>query len=303
MRILLTGISGFVGDALAPRLLAAGHEVVGFSRDPGGVRVDVPVVRGDAVTGAGLDDAMAGVEVAYHLMHAMEGPPNGAFAERERRATVRFVDAARRAGVRKAVSLGGPGPSGERASPHLASRLEVERLLLEGLPGSTALRASIVIGARSRSFRLLVRLVERLPLLPLPPWRAYRTAPVDQRDVVELLARAATDAAADGRSLDAAGPDVVSYGELLERIRDLMLVGRPAVGLPMTLAAVAGPVAAAVAGEDPGLVVPLMGSLAGDLLPREPRPRRPLGVRMHRLEAAIERALRDWEATEPLAAR
>lgn len=303
MRILLTGISGFVGDALVPRLAADGHEVVGFARDPARVRADVPVVTGDALTGDGLDEAMAGVEVAYYLIHAMEGTANGAFPERERRATLNFVAAARRAGVRKAVYLGGLVPAAGRPSPHLASRLGVEERLLEDLPGSTAFRASIVIGARSRSFRFLVHLVERLPALALPPWRSNRTAPIDQRDILELLARAAGDRAADGRSLDVAGPDVLTYGEIIERIRDLMLVGRPAVSLPVTLTPIASRVAAMIAGEDPGLVGPLMESLGEDLLPRDGVAAPLLGVRLHGFDAAVERALRDWEAAEPLAAR
>lgn len=303
MRILVTGISGFVGDALAPRLLAAGHEVIGFARDPGRVRADVPVVRGDALAGDELREAMADVEVAYHLMHSMEGASDGGFPERERRAAFRFAQAARRAGVRKAVYLGGLAPRGATPSAHLASRLEVERVLLEALPRSTALRASIVIGARSRSFRFLVRLIERLPALPLPAWSARRTAPVDRRDVVELLARAAEDPGADGLSLDAVGPEVVSYAALIDRIRDLMLVTRPALRLPLDATPIVGRVAAAIASEDPGLVMPLMASLESDLLPRRPHVEGPLGVRLHSLDAAIERALRDWETAEPLAAR
>ena len=73
MRILLTGVSGSIGAALAPALLREGHELRGFGRDPARVRVDIPVVRGDAVTGAGLDEALEGIEVAYFLMHSMEG--------------------------------------------------------------------------------------------------------------------------------------------------------------------------------------------------------------------------------------
>jgi hypothetical protein len=104
-------------------------------------------------------------------------------------------------------------------------------------------------------------------------------------------------------SLDIGGPDVLSYGEMIERIRDLMLIARPAVRLGLTMTPVAAQVAAAVAGEDPALIEPLMEGLETDLLPRDDRAAALLGVRLHRFEAAVEHALRAWEAAEPLAAR
>jgi uncharacterized protein YbjT (DUF2867 family) len=303
MRILVTGAGGFVGSLLVPRLLAEGHDVVGLSRDPDRVRSSAPVLRGDASTGAGLAAALDGVEVAYYLIHSMErdaGAPSP-FAERDRRAAEAFAAAARAAGVRRIVYLGGIQGS-SHLSRHLDSRREVERILLAAIPDSVALRASIVIGARSRSFRLLVRLVERMRVLALPAWRRYRTTPIDERDVTEMLLASAR-APIGSRSLDIGGPDLLSYGEMIERIADLMLVSRPAVGFGVSATAVTARVAAAVAGEDPGLVLPLMESLEGDLLPRDDHAAELLGVELHSFDCAVEHALGEWERTEPLAAR
>lgn len=309
MQILLTGVSGFVGARLVPRLRRDGHELRGFARDPRRVAVDLPLVVGDAVSGDGLHAALNGIEVAYFLIHSMEpvaGTSGGRanFGARERLAAERFAAAAQAAGVRRIVYLGGLAPRDAPASPHLASRLAVEQVLLNALPDSTALRASIVIGAGSRSFRFLVRLVERLPLVALPAWRANRTQPIDERDVIESLARAATAPAAAGRSLDVAGRDVVSYGDLIARIRDHMLLRRPLVRFtPPGPAAVTSAIAAAIGGERPELVGPLMAGLQNDLLPREEAAADLLGVRLHSLDAAIEHALGEWERSEPLAAR
>jgi uncharacterized protein YbjT (DUF2867 family) len=306
MRILVTGITGYVGAALAPRLLAAGHDVVGLARRPDRATVDVPIFAGDAVAGIGLVEALGGVDVAYYLIHSMEpvAAGNGTFGDRELIAASNVVEAAKRAGVRRIVYLGGPVPDQGPASAHLASRAAVERTLLEGVPDSVALRASIVIGARSRSFRFLVRLIERLPVMALPGWRVHRTAPVDGRDVLTYLERAATEEGAGGQSLDLPGPDVVTYQALIERIRDAMLLGRPTLELGrLTATQIESRVAAAIAGEDHALIGPLMEGLHGDLLPRDDRAQEIFNVRRHGLDAAIERALREWEATEPLRAR
>src|SRR3954454_2545264 len=130
---------------------------------------------------------------------------DGGFANRDRHAAANFAEAARAAGGRRTGYLGWPPPREAAASPPLASRLEVEELLLGAAPEGVGLRASIVIGARSRSFRFLVRLVERVPVMPLPEWRDNRTAPIDGRDILAYLAAAGTSPAVDGAlSLDIA---------------------------------------------------------------------------------------------------
>jgi uncharacterized protein YbjT (DUF2867 family) len=308
MNILVTGATGAIGADLVPRLVGAGHGVRAFARDPARVTASGlgGVVGGDAVTGAGLDEALAGIDVAYFLIHSMESAAqmDGGFADRDRRAAARFAEAARAAGVRRVVYLGGLVPRGAGVSAHLASRLEVEDTLLGAAPEGVALRASIVIGARSRSFRFLVRLVERVPVMALPDWRDNRTAPIDARDVMAYLVAAGTSDVVDGAlSLDVGGPEVMTYAAMMERIRDALLLGRPRLDLPLRLTAIASRIAAAIAGEDPALIEPLMGSLGSDLLPRDDRARELFGLRLHRFDAAVERALREWEDAEDLAGR
>jgi uncharacterized protein YbjT (DUF2867 family) len=304
MTILVSGITGYVGSVVAARLVADGHDVRGFARSPERVSIDVPVVAGDAVSGDGLSEALHGVDVAYFLIHAMEPAADGPFASREREAAERFADAARAAGVSRIVYLGGIAPPDGHRSAHLASRLAVEDILLEAVPASVAFRASIVIGARSRSFRFLVRLVERLPVLAYPAWQSNRTAPIDERDIIAMLTQAATSQRVSGRRLDVGGPDVVSYGELIGRIADHMLVDRPALRFKrLSATPIASRVAAVIAGEEWQLVGPLMESLDSDLVPADGEAAELLAVRLHTLDAAIEHALAEWERDEPLAAR
>ena len=307
MRILVTGISGYVGAALAPRLTADGHLVRGFARSAdrvvtAGARVEELVI-GDALTGAGLDQALDGIEVAYYLMHSMAGPTRSDFPAQERTAAERFAAAARAAGIRRIVYLGGLLPAEATPSRHLASRLAVEQELLAASDESIGFRASIVIAARSRSFRFLVRLVERLPVMALPAWRENRTQPIDGRDLLAfLLAAADAPAALAGRAWDVAGPDTVSYAELIAGIADAMMIERPTFGLGLTMTPLASVLAATIAGEELGLVEPLMESLEHDLLARDMAAADAFGVRLHGFRAAVERALRDLDDEREAAA-
>jgi uncharacterized protein YbjT (DUF2867 family) len=252
-----------------------------------------------------VTEALAGVDVAYYLIHSMEpSADEGPFAARELAAAEGFAACAKEQGVRRMVYLGGLVPSDSAPSAHLSSRLAVERALLAAAPESVALRASIVISARSRSFRFLVRLVERTPVTPLPAWRRHRTKPIDGRDVIAYLIEAGLSPRVEGAlSLDIAGPDVMTYADLMRRIADAMLVSRPSIELPFSLTPVASVVAAAIAGERLELIEPLMQGLETDLLPRDDRAQELFEIRLHRFGSAVEHALREWEREEQLAAR
>jgi uncharacterized protein YbjT (DUF2867 family) len=326
---LVTGATGYVGSRLLRRLAAEGRRVRALARRPESL-TDVDVVRGDLLTGAGLEEALEGCSTAYYLIHSMEpASGNGDFAGRDRLMATAFAEAAAHAGVERIVYLGGivpraPGadsstedsppphalssaedrPPPHALSPHLRSRLEVEEILLAAVPRSTALRASIVIGAGSSSFRILVRLVERLRVLPLPRWRQNRTQPIDERDVIEFLARTPQVPEAAGLSLDIAGTDVMTYGEMLERIAEAMGVGRLPLALNRSLTPPASAVVAAVTGQPLELVRPLMESLETDLLPRDGQEApRLYGIRPHSFGRALDHALGEWERLEPLGAR
>lgn len=306
---LVTGATGYIGSHLIDRLLGEGRRVRALARDPSRIMLGpgLEAARGDVVSGTGLEEALDGCKVAYYLIHSMAPAGNGGgFADTDRRAAENFARAARAAGVKRIVYLGGllpPADTGRPLSPHLRSRLEVEEILLDAAPRSTAFRASIVVGAGSSSFRLLVRLIERLRVLPFPAWRENRTAPIAEVDAIEYLARAPGTRRAAGKSLDIGGPDVLSYGAMIERIADAIGVGRMPVALPVSQTPAASAVVAAVVGQPIELVRPLMQSLETDLLPRDDRAQEIFGLRRHGFDRAVEHALREWESDETLGAR
>ena len=303
---LVTGATGYVGGKLVDRLLSEDRPVRALARDPSRVasRPGLEAVQGDLLRGTGIQEALDGCSVAYYLVHSMESSPDGDFSSRDRRAAETFAEAARSAGVERVVYLGGIVPSDGEISPHLSSRREVEEILLEASPSATALRASVVIGAHSSSFRMLVRLVERLRFLPMPAWRENRTQPIAERDAIEFLARTPTVAAAAGRSLDIAGPDVITYAGMIERIAESMGVGRVPLSLGFSLTSPASAVVSAVTEQPLELVRPLMESLEHELLPRDAAEApRLYAIRPLSFERAVDRALGEWERTEELAAR
>ncbi len=301
---LVTGATGYMGGRLIERLRAEGRPVRALARDASRfVPVDgVDVIEGNVLKRETLAAALDGCSSAYYLVHSMEAGVAG-FAARDRTAAENFAAAAVDAGVERIVYMGGLVPEGGPQSEHLRSRLEVEEILLDAVPLSTALRASIVIGARSSSFSILVRLVASLRLVPLPAWRSNRTQPIFEGDAIEYLARTPETPGAEGRSLDIVGPEVMTYEEMVERIAEAIGVGRMALPVPATQTPAASAVVSAVTNQPLELVRPLMQSLEHDLLPRNDDAERIYGLAPHPFERALDHALRDWERGEALAAR
>jgi uncharacterized protein YbjT (DUF2867 family) len=231
-RVLVLGASGYVGGRLVPRLLAAGYEVRCLARTPRKLTGlpwadDVEIVEGDLLTDDTVAPAFAGVDVVYHLVHSM-GSAAG-FEDADRRIARTVGAAARVAGVRRIVYLGGLGEIDEDTSPHLRSRAEVgETLTASGVP-TTILRAAVIIGSGSASFEMLRHLVEKLPVMVTPRWVDTRVQPIAIRDVLRYLVAVIADPAdRANHDYDIGGPDVLTY-------LDMMQVYARVSGLPRRL--------------------------------------------------------------------
>ena len=223
--VLVTGASGYIGGRLVAALERAGRRVRCLTRRPelteGRFGPDTEVVAGDVLDQASMRRAMAGVEAACYLVHALGS--RGHFEQEEERAARSFVAAAREAGVRRIVYLGGLAhpdelarQAGSGASAHMSSRLRVGELLRgSGIP-TVELRASIVIGAGSLSFELIRALVQRLPVMVTPQWVSVEAQPIAIADVIAYLV-AALDLPLDAsRVFEIGGVAVTSYRGLME---------------------------------------------------------------------------------------
>jgi uncharacterized protein YbjT (DUF2867 family) len=217
VKVAVFGASGVIGAALLP-VLAADHEVVALSRRSHAPEPGIAWLVADAEDAASVRRALDGVEVAYYLVHSLGSAD---FEERDLRAARTVASEAAAAGVRQLVYLGGLGDDSPDLSPHLRSRIETGRSLASGPVPVTTLRAAMVVGAGSAAFETIVALVDRLPAMVCPRWVSVRTQPIALDDVVRYLAGVCGLEQAFGRSLDAGGPEVMTYREMIERIARL----------------------------------------------------------------------------------
>lgn len=235
--ILVTGVTGYVGGRLVPRLLEAGYHVsvlVRRSADRLSSRTwkdQVEIVVGDVLNPSSLAKAMAGIDTAYYLIHSMSG--NDEFKQRDIQAAHNFAQAATNAGINHIIYLGGLGNSKGNLSEHLQSRQETGETLRQFEVPVTEFRAGMVVGSGSLSFEMMRNLTERLPVMIAPRWVYTKTQPIAIRDVLNYLISALTTPESQDRIIEIGGEDVLTYADMMMQYARLRGLRRTIIPVPV----------------------------------------------------------------------
>ncbi len=269
--VAIAGATGYIGGLLARRLLRTGTPVRALARRPqaaGALAAEGAVVhRADVLDRGTLEGGLQGAGVAYYLVHSMGRGAGADFAARDRLGAANFASAAAAAGVSRIVYLGGLG----QGSEHLDSRHETARVLREGDVPLTYFRAAAVIGAGSESFRTVLYLVKRLPVMVTPRWVGTRTQPIAIADVIDYL-RAATDLELPlEREIEIGGPDVTTYGGMMDALARAMGKRPPLrITVPVLSPRLSSLWIGLVTPVDAGVARPLIEGLTTETIVRDP---------------------------------
>ena len=294
--VLVTGATGFIGGRLVARLVAGGSAVRCLVRNRTGTRAGAlerdgfdlhvgDVLRPETLRGAGR-----GIDTAYYLIHSMGRGGTSEFAARERAAAIAFAEMARAEGIGRVIYLGGLG---ERPhSQHLRSRHETAQLLAEHGPPLTYFRSGMVVGSESESYRTLRYLVQRLPAMIAPAWLHNPTQPIAIDDTLSYLAAALEVDASAGREIQIGGPDVLTYGEMLDRMAAVLgIPHRPRVPVPLITPWLSSLWIGLVTPVDAGVARPLIESLAVPTVVSDPAGMRQFDIEPVDFDEALRRAV------------
>jgi len=251
-------------------------------------RAGCELVKGDVTDAASLEGAGQDVDVAYFLVHAMAG--GAGFEQRERAGATNFARMASRAGVGRVVYLGGLGDA--NVSKHLRSRQQTAEALAADGPPLTYFRAAMVVGSRSESYSTLRHLVKRLPVMIAPSWLRTATQPISIDDVIEYLRRAPDIAESRGREVQIGGPDVLSYGAMLDRMALAMgMRPRPKVPVPFITPWLSALWLGLVTPVDTNVARPLVEGLRSETIVTDRSGAEPFAIRELSFDEALRRAL------------
>lgn len=291
---LVAGATGYIGHRLCLALAEKGSPPRAMARKPGRAQnladVGCEVVPGDVLRRETLAEPLAKIKVAYYLVHSMGRGGLGDFAERDQEGAENFAAAAAEAGVERIIYLGGLSDGG---SKHLESRhATAEHLASTGIP-VTYLRAAAVIGAGSESFRTLFFLTKRLPVMVTPKWVKNRTQPIAIRDLIEILCQAPKiKEGTKGAQIDIGGPDVTTYGGMMDAMaRAMGKRRRLKVPVPVLSPSLSSHWIGFVTPVDAGVARPLVQGLSVETIVKDPEEMKAFDLDLTPMDEAMEQAI------------
>ena len=298
--VLVTGVTGYIGGRLVPRLIEAGYRVRVLVRDrerlQGRTWLDqVDVVEGDVLDPASLLTVLSGVNAAYYFIHSMSGSVD--FDQRDLQAAHNFGDAARTNGVERIIYLGGLGDPQAELSKHLRSRQQTGQALSESGVPVTEFRAAIVVGSGSISFEMIRYLTERVPLMICPRWVFTRVQPIAIDDVLSYLIAALETPESVGRVIEIGGSEVITYGDMMLGYARVRGMRRLLVPVPVLTPRLSSYWVHLVTPIPAGIARPLIDGLRNEVIVREPVAREIFpNIKPMDYQSAVSLALDDLEA-------
>lgn len=291
VKALVTGATGFVGGRLAQHLERHGVAVRAMvrNRERAG-SLEFELHEGDVTKPETLRGAGEGVDVAYYLVHGMGRGSTGDFEDAERRAATAFAQTMRDEGVKRVIYLGGLGD--QPRSKHLRSRHQTGLALEEHGPPLTYFRAAMVVGAGSESYKTLRYLVERLPAMIAPAWLKTLTQPIGIDDVLDYLSTAPEVPGSEGREIQIGGPDVLSYGDMLDGMAEALgKYRRPKLPVPFLTPWLSSLWIGLITPVDAGVARPLVEGLSTETVITDPTGAALFGVEGTPFDAALRDAI------------
>lgn len=309
LTILITGCSGFIGSHLVDRFMSTEgnrkFEIRCMTRNvksvegifkKGEAGTDLKLLQADASKYSDLVNAMTGVDIAYYLIHSMEGSSKDwkKFADRDRIAASNFARAATECGVKRIIYLGGlvheNEEQSEKLSDHMRSRWEVGQILKKSTAKVTIFRAAIILGQGGGSFQMLQYLVERLPAMVCPKWVLTKSQPIALDDVITYLIKAIDSKDTEGKSFDLGGPDIMSYVDMMRRYGKMLDKSIKILIIPFLTPRLSSYWIDLITPVKASLARPLVESLKHEAIVRDDSIKHIIPLKLRKFEEAIDLA-------------
>jgi len=299
--ILVSGATGFIGSRLISALVYKGYKVTGMSRRDIPDSENTRYVKADVFDLEQLEKAMQGIDIAYYLLHSMEGNKGEwqEFASREKIQAENFLKAATQAGVKRIIYLGGLVNDSLELSPHMHSRKEVGEILASGIIPVTELRASIIIGAQGGSYAMLRYLVERLRVMVCPSWVKSLAQPIAVDDVVDYLIGCMEKEETTGKVFEIGGPDKMTYEELMRVYAAYLNKNLFVIQIPFLTTRLSSYWVDLITPVKASLARPLIDSLVHDTVVTDDSITKIIPLRLKSVREAIDIATREMKENPP----